>query len=229
MTDHLQPHGERRGSDIILELAAADYAKTGGLQIMTNPNGARVCRLPDRRNAMRQDRPIASRRPSRETISVLYDSSRWRPLRRHTREPKRAPSVARRVRVPAMLASFQVQAGDPHPSRPPCRSSSHHFAIAALAAAIFAFTASRLKLAPFCIGGNSTAVTASFSTWSWMNTKRQNSYLNQSKYCCAPYFVPLSGQPVRSNGSRRRLVKKGMSGLVLSPTQPPGWSMKRYL
>ena len=52
-------------------------------------------------------------------------------------------------------------------------------AIAALAASIFAFTASRLKLAPFCIGGNSTAVMASFSTCCWTNTKRQNSYLNQ--------------------------------------------------
>src|SRR5205085_10980396 len=82
-----------------------------------------------------------------------------------------------------------------------------YLAIAAWAAAIFAFTASRLKLAPFCIGGNSIAVIASFSTCCWRNTKRQNSYLNQSKYCCAPYFVPLSGQPVRSKGSRRRLIK----------------------
>ena len=39
-----------------------------------------------------------------------------------------------------------------------------YLAIAALAASIFAFTASRLKLAPFCIGGNSIAVIASFST-----------------------------------------------------------------
>ena len=70
--------------------------------------------------------------------------------------------------------------------------------IAALAASIFAFTASRLKLAPFCIGGNSIAVMASFSTCCWTNTKRQNSYLNQSKYCWAPSLVPLLGQPVRS-------------------------------
>src|SRR5258707_14832587 len=35
---------------------------------------------------------------------------------------------------------------------------------AARAASIFAFTASRLKLAPLCIGGNSIAVIASFST-----------------------------------------------------------------
>ena len=39
-----------------------------------------------------------------------------------------------------------------------------YFAIAVLAASIFAFTASRLKLAPFCIGGNAIAVMASFST-----------------------------------------------------------------
>src|ERR1700731_2002922 len=37
--------------------------------------------------------------------------------------------------------------------------------IEAWAAAIFAFTASRLKLAPFSIGGNSIAVIASFSTF----------------------------------------------------------------
>src|SRR4029078_5974080 len=101
--------------------------------------------------------------------------------------------------------------------------------IAALAASIFSFTASRLKLAPVCIGGNSIAVIASFSTCCCTNTKRQNSYLNQSKYCCGPSLVALLGQPVRSNGSRRKLVRYGTSGLVLSPSQPPGWSMKRYL
>src|SRR4051812_24883845 len=88
----------------------------------------------------------------------------------------------------------------------PGAGSGGYFAIAAWAAAIFAFTASRLKLAPFCIGGNSIAVLASFSTSCWTNTKRQNSYLNQSKYCCAPSLVPLFGQPVRSNGSSRTLV-----------------------
>ena len=67
-----------------------------------------------------------------------------------------------------------------------------------------------LKLAPFCIGGNSIAVIANFSTrWRRTNTKRQNSYLNQSKHCWAPNFVPLSGQPVRSNGSRRKVNHDG--------------------
>src|SRR4030095_7725773 len=75
-----------------------------------------------------------------------------------------------------------------------------YLASAAWAAAIFAFTASRLKLAPFCMGGYSIAVWANAATCCWTNTKRQNSYLNQSKYCCPPSLVPLSGQPVRSNG-----------------------------
>ena len=53
--------------------------------------------------------------------------------------------------------------------------------MAALDASIFAFTASRLKLAPFCMGGYSMAVMASFATCCWTNTKRQNSYWNQLK------------------------------------------------
>ena len=57
-----------------------------------------------------------------------------------------------------------------------------HLAIADRAASILAFTASRLKLAPFCSGGNSMAVMASFATSCWTNTKRQNSYWNQLKY-----------------------------------------------
>ena len=72
-----------------------------------------------------------------------------------------------------------------------------YLAIAACAAAIFAFTASRLKLAPFCIGGNSIAVMASFSTSCWTNTKRQNSYLNQSKYCLRAVLGPVIG-PARA-------------------------------
>src|ERR1700694_4129044 len=55
-----------------------------------------------------------------------------------------------------------------HDGRP--RLGPHHelqrtyLAMDAWAAAIFAFTASRLKLAPLCIGGNSIPVIASFST-----------------------------------------------------------------
>src|SRR5262249_9236474 len=116
------------------------------------------------------------------------------------------------------------QSGDLHrsPAFQDHPINSAYLAIAALAASIFSFTASRLKLAPFCIGGNSIAVWANFSTWSWTNTKRQNSYLNQLKYSCAPSLVPFSGQPVRSNGSRRRLVINGPSALVFSPSQPVG-------
>src|SRR4051794_6763784 len=87
------------------------------------------------------------------------------------------------------------------------RALRAYLPIAILAASIFAFTASRLKLAPFCIGGNSIAVFASFSTCCWTNTKRQNSYLNHEKYSCDPVLDPSLGQPVRSNGSRRRLVR----------------------
>src|SRR3954467_14850721 len=89
------------------------------------------------------------------------------------------------------------------------RSAPHpilaYLAIAARAAAIFAFTASRLKLAPFCIGGNSITVMASFSTCCCTKTKRQNSYLNHWKYSCEPVLVPFSGQPVRSKGAKRSL------------------------
>jgi hypothetical protein len=46
---------------------------------------------------------------------------------------------------------------------------------ALIAFSICAFTASRLKLAPFCIGGNSNAVWASVATCRCTNTKRQNS------------------------------------------------------
>jgi hypothetical protein len=44
-----------------------------------------------------------------------------------------------------------------------------------IAFSICAFTASRLKLAPFCIGGNSIAVWASFPTSCCAYWKRQNS------------------------------------------------------
>src|SRR5207237_7930782 len=95
--------------------------------------------------------------------------------------------------------------------------------------AISAFTASRLKLAPFCIGGYSRKVWSSLPITCWTKTKRQNSYWNHVKYDWPPSFVPLSGQPVRSKGSRRRLTRIGTSQWVFSPSHPFGWSMKRYL
>ena len=50
---------------------------------------------------------------------------------------------------------------------------------AARAFSICALTASRLKLAPGCMGGNSIAVCATFATSFCTNWKRQNSYTNQ--------------------------------------------------
>src|SRR5262245_20310717 len=44
-----------------------------------------------------------------------------------------------------------------------------------IALSICSFTASRLKLAPFCIGGKSIAVCASLPTSCCTSTKRQNS------------------------------------------------------
>ena len=103
------------------------------------------------------------------------------------------------------------------PGRPPRQVNL--FGDRRLAATIFAFTASRLKLAPFCIGGNSIAVLASFSTSCWTNTKRQNSYLNQSKYCCAPSLVPLSGQPRALEGIEAKVgdIRHVRLGLVTDP------------
>ena len=82
---------------------------------------------------------------------------------------------------PALLDNGDIYTGGEH--RPPVYPTAY-LAISARAAAILAFTESRLKLAPFCIGGNSIAVSASLATCCWTNTKRQNWYLNQSKYCC---------------------------------------------
>ena len=68
----------------------------------------------------------------------------------------------------ARAYSTLCMAGAPISRRPRHKDQSKpwraYLAIEAWAAAIFALTASRLKLAPFCIGGNSIAVMASFST-----------------------------------------------------------------
>jgi len=59
------------------------------------------------------------------------------------------------------------------------RESRYWPAWAAIAFWIDALTASRLKLAPGCMGGKSIAVCATFATSCWTNTKRQNSNANQ--------------------------------------------------
>jgi hypothetical protein len=83
--------------------------------------------------------------------------------------------------------------------------------------------ASMLNEAPFGNGGKSMKVCAAFATSCCTKTKRQNSYLNQSEKAIDP------AMPVRSSGSRRRLVSIGQSTFTVPPSQPPGWSMNRYL
>jgi len=64
-----------------------------------------------------------------------------------------------------------------HTNRPPRISQTvmPYLACAAIAFSICALTASRLKLAPFCIGGYSIAVWATLAISFCTNWKRQNS------------------------------------------------------
>ena len=68
---------------------------------------------------------------------------------------------------------------------------SDYCCCAFMASAIFAFRASRLKLAPFCMGGYSMAVWASLPTCCWTNTNRQNSYRNQFEVILRPALDPV--------------------------------------
>src|SRR5438094_9867193 len=67
--------------------------------------------------------------------------------------------------------------------------------LAASASCIFfpisAFTASRLKLAPSCIGGESWKVWSSLHITCWTNTKSHNLNLNQTNNYRQPLFLPL--------------------------------------
>lgn len=65
--------------------------------------------------------------------------------------------------------------GRPSPAARRPFSPGHLLACAAMAASIWALTASMLKLAPFCIGGYSMKVIAPLPTSCWTKTKRQNS------------------------------------------------------
>ena len=69
--------------------------------------------------------------------------------------------------------------------------------IAARAASIFAFTASRLKLAPFCIGGNSMAVMMSFSTSLLDEHEAPEFVLEPVEVLLRPGFGPALG-PARA-------------------------------
>jgi len=78
-----------------------------------------------------------------------------------------------------------------------------YLAIDAAASAIFAFTASRLKLAPFCIGGELDRRHGQLLHLLLDKHERQNSYLNQSKYCWAPYLCRYQPSPCARMDRRR--------------------------
>src|SRR5262245_21205038 len=83
--------------------------------------------------------------------------------------PEQVKTRQRRRSVPRLACNYPLAV-------PPAQQSSVHLPVAwaAMAASIWAFTASRLKLAPFCMGGKSIAVFASSPTTCCTNTKRQN-------------------------------------------------------
>ena len=84
-----------------------------------------------------------------------------------SQSPKCVPSLRATTgsgRLAASILRTAIDVIGPGRLRGRASPSCSYFPVAARAAWIFAFTASRLKLAPFCIGGNSIAVMASFST-----------------------------------------------------------------
>src|SRR5258707_10004696 len=56
--------------------------------------------------------------------------------------------------------------------------------------AISAFTASRLKLAPVCIGGEAREGWGFLPTTRWTNKKSPKLYFKPFKKFCAPFFFP---------------------------------------
>src|SRR5262249_1852069 len=88
-----------------------------------------------------------------------------RPVHGHLLHPRR-PSQPQETEAlfvkDAALSVPPTAAGEP---RPAADRYVRYLAIAARAASMLALTASRLKLAPRCIGGNSIAVLASSSTF----------------------------------------------------------------
>ncbi len=83
----------------------------------------------------------------------------------------------------------------------------------------FSLTASRLKLAPGCMGGKLSAVYAGLAASCWTKTNRQNSNVHQS---LANNDSPM---PIFSNGSGRRLKIPGQSNLTFAPPVGPGKSI----
>ena len=85
--------------------------------------------------------------------------------------------------------------GRPLHSRPPDRTGTPYCPACRLAAAsICAFTASRLKLAPFCIGGILDGRLGELRHFLLDEHEAPELVLEPLKYSCAPSSVPLSGQ-----------------------------------
>ncbi|WP_295407045.1 hypothetical protein [uncultured Thiocystis sp.] len=73
-----------------------------------------------------------------------------------------------------------------------------------MASSIFAFTASRLKLAPFYIGGNSMAFMASFAISRWIHAKPEISH-----------FTPAQSTMIdRQDLSVRSIVAQAEQGAI---------------
>ncbi len=108
-------------------------------------------------------------------------------------------------------------------------TNTAYFAIAVLAASIFAFTESRLKLAPFCIGGNSTAVMGQLLDLLLNEHEAPELIFELVEVLLRAVFGPAI-MPARSlERIQAKIGQVGHVNLLFSPSQPPGWSMKRYL
>jgi hypothetical protein len=100
--------------------------------------------------------------------SIFFDGLAPNKVRTESRHSYRVRVRSRFTKKPGALRngrSFMFSAYSPE-----CECSAFW---------ICSFTASMLKLAPFCIGGNSIRVWAALATSCCTKTKRQNSYTNQ--------------------------------------------------
>ena len=93
-----------------------------------------------------------------------------------------------------------------------------------MASAIAAFTESRLKLAPFCMGGYSTGRLDQLRHLLLDEYERQNLNMNHQNIRTVP-ILALPGIDASRSGSKTTSVYQdiGISGWSSAPSQPPGW------